>query len=126
MSAHDAREAVDQGADAVYVSNHGGRQLDSVAGTAEVLPEVVEAVDGRAEVLVDGGIRRGADVVKAGPSERPPRWVAVRGSTPWPPTARPGVNRLLEIVKADVDRTLALIGVPRFDDVDGSVLRPTR
>ena len=108
------------------MSNHGGRQLDSVAGTAEVLPEVVDAVDGRAEVLVDGGIRRGADVVKA----RALGATAALGGRPWvyalAADGEAGVTRLLEIVKADVDRTLALIGVPRFDDVDGSVLRPTR
>ena len=108
------------------MSNHGGRQLDSVAGAAEVLPEVVEAVDGRAEVLVDGGIRRGADVVKA----RALGATAALGGRPWvyalAADGEAGVSRLLEIVKADIDRTLALIGVPRFDDVDGSVLRPTR
>ena len=61
----DARRAVDVGADAVVVSNHGGRQLDSVHGTLRVLPEVVAAVGGQAEVLLDGGIRRGSDIVKA-------------------------------------------------------------
>src|ERR687897_227597 len=61
----DAKLAVDYGADVVYVSNHGGRQLDHGQGSIEVLPEVVQAVAGRAEVLVDGGILRGTDVVKA-------------------------------------------------------------
>jgi len=65
QTAEDARLACEHGAAAIVVSNHGGRQLDGVAATADVLPEVVEAVDGRIEVLVDGGIRRGADVVKA-------------------------------------------------------------
>src|SRR5687768_12128155 len=64
-TAEDARLSVEHGADVVYVSNHGGRQLDQGQGTIEVLPEVVEAVDGRAEVLFDGGILRGTDVVKA-------------------------------------------------------------
>ena len=61
----DARSAVDMGADAIVVSNHGGRQLDGVAATLRVLPEVVAAVGGRIEVLLDGGIRRGSDIAKA-------------------------------------------------------------
>ena len=65
QTAEDALLAVEHGADAIVVSNHGGRQLDAVAPTAKLLPEIVEAVDGRIEVYVDGGIRRGSDVVKA-------------------------------------------------------------
>ena len=61
----DARRAVDEGADAIVVSNHGGRQLDTVAPTLRALPEIVAAVKGRTEVLMDGGIRRGSDIVKA-------------------------------------------------------------
>jgi L-lactate dehydrogenase (cytochrome) len=61
----DARRAVDEGADAIVVSNHGGRQLDGVHATIRVLPEVIEAVNGRVEVLFDSGVRRGSDVVKA-------------------------------------------------------------
>jgi L-lactate dehydrogenase (cytochrome) len=64
-TADDARRAVEAGADAIVVSNHGGRQLDGVAPTLRVLPEVVAAVDGRIEIMLDGGIRRGSDVVKA-------------------------------------------------------------
>ncbi|MGH7291212.1 MAG: alpha-hydroxy acid oxidase, partial [Myxococcota bacterium] len=64
-TAEDAKLAVEHGADAVYVSNHGGRQLDQAQGSIEVMPEVVQAVDGRAEVLMDGGICRGTDIVKA-------------------------------------------------------------
>ena len=65
MTAEDAHLACEHGAAGVVVSNHGGRQLDGAAATIDALPEVVEAVDGRIEVLVDGGVRRGADVVKA-------------------------------------------------------------
>ncbi len=122
MSSSDALEAVRQGADAVYVSNHGGRQLDSVRGACEVLPEVVDAVGDRAEVFVDGGIRRGADIVKA----RALGATAALGGRPWvfglAADGEAGVDRMLEIMRADVDRTLALIGVPRLDDVDGSAL----
>ena len=65
QTGEDAALACEHGAAAIVVSNHGGRQLDGVAPTAELLPEAVEAVDGRIEVLVDGGIRRGSDVVTA-------------------------------------------------------------
>src|SRR3989440_12331163 len=65
LTADDARRAVDQGAAAMVVSNHGGRQLDGAPATLRVLPEVVAAVNGQAEVLMDGGIRRGSDIVKA-------------------------------------------------------------
>ena len=65
MDAEDARRAVERGVDAVIVSNHGGRQLDDAPSPIDVLPEVVDAVAGRAEVILDGGIRRGSDVVKA-------------------------------------------------------------
>ena len=65
LTAEDARLACEHGAAAIVVSNHGGRQLDGVSRTIDALPEIVEAVDGRVEVLVDGGIRRGTDVVKA-------------------------------------------------------------
>lgn len=123
MSASDATAAVRHGADAVYLSNHGGRQLDSVAGTCEVLPEIADAVAGRAEVLVDGGVRRGADIVKA----RALGAQAALGGRPWfyalAADGERGIDRLLEVLRADVDRTLALLGRRRFDDVDGSVLR---
>ena len=65
QTAEDAELACEHGVDAIVVSNHGGRQLDAVAPTAELLPEIVDAVAGRIEVYVDGGIRRGSDVVKA-------------------------------------------------------------
>jgi isopentenyl diphosphate isomerase/L-lactate dehydrogenase-like FMN-dependent dehydrogenase len=123
MSPADAQEAVRCGADAVYVSNHGGRQLDGVAGVGEVLPEVVDAVAGRAEVFVDGGIRRGADIVKA----KALGATAAFGGRPWVMAlgadGERGIDRMLEVFRADVDRTLALLGRRRLADVDGSVLR---
>lgn len=124
LSARDARLAVEHGADAVYVSNHGGRQLDSSPGTFDVLPEVVDAVGDRAEVLVDGGVRRGEDAVKA-------RALGARAclvGRPWFLALAAGgehaVRRTLEVMQADVDRTLALIGCKRVDDVTAAVLRP--
>jgi len=123
LSARDAREAVRQGADAVYVSNHGGRQLDSSPGTFDVLPEVVDAVGDRAEVLVDGGVRRGEDAVKA-------RALGARAcliGRPWflalAAGGEAGVRTMLDVLRADVDRTLALVGAKRVDDVTGAALR---
>jgi len=123
LSARDALEAVRQGADAVYVSNHGGRQLDSSPATLDVLPEIAEAVGDRAEILLDGGVRRGEDVVKA----RALGARACLAGRPWFLALGGGgrtlLERYLELVRRDVDRTLALVGVPRFDDVGPEILR---
>jgi L-lactate dehydrogenase (cytochrome) len=122
MTPADARAAVDSGVDGIIVSNHGGRQLSSVAGTAAVLPAIVDEVGGRAEVFLDGGIRRGEDIVKA----RALGATACTGGRAWywalAAGGRPGVERVLGILAADVDRTLALIGRRNYDDVDSSVL----
>ncbi len=124
LSVHDALECVRRGADAVYVSNHGGRQLDSVLGAASALPAIVEAVNGRVEILVDGGVRRGEDVVKA----RALGATAALSGRPWffalAADGQIGVERMLEIMRADIGRTLSLLGVPRFSDVDRSAIRP--
>lgn len=122
MSARDAEAAVANGADGIIVSNHGGRQISSVVGVAEVFPSVVEAVGDRAEVFLDGGVRRGEDIVKA----RALGATAACGGRLWfwPLAAggEAGVRRALSILEADVDRTLALIGRKRYDDVDATVL----
>jgi isopentenyl diphosphate isomerase/L-lactate dehydrogenase-like FMN-dependent dehydrogenase len=123
LSAHDARLAVDYGADAIYISNHGGRQLDSSPGTLDVLPEIAQAVGSRAEILLDGGVRRGQDVVMA----RALGATACLAGRPWffalGAGGRDALEQYLEVIRRDIDRTLALVGVPRLDDVDGSVLR---
>lgn len=123
LTAEDARKAVDLGADGVVVSNHGGRQLDYVQSSIEVLPEVVEAVNGRAEVLLDSGVRRGSDVVKAlalGAKAcmvgRPYLWGLASGG-------QSGVERTFSILQTEIDRTLALIGRPTLADLDRSALR---
>lgn len=122
LSAHDAREAAGRGADAVYVSSHGGRQLDSTLAPLDALSRVVDAVGGRCEVLLDGGVRRGEDAVKA----RALGARAVLVGRPWvmplAAAGEAGVERMLELFRSDVDRTLGLIGVPRLDDVTGAVL----
>ncbi len=108
----DARCAIDAGADALVVSNHGGRQLDGVPGSLRALPEVVSAANGRVDVLVDGGIRRGSDVVKA--LCLGARAVLVGRAYAWGLGAagEAGVTRAIEILQADIDRTLRLLGCP--------------
>lgn len=124
LSVNDALECVRRGADAVYVSNHGGRQLDSVSGAASALPAIVDAVNGRAEIFVDGGVRRGEDVVKA----RALGATAALSGRPWffalAANGQVGVERMLDIMRADISRTLSLLGVPRFSDVNRSAIRP--
>jgi isopentenyl diphosphate isomerase/L-lactate dehydrogenase-like FMN-dependent dehydrogenase len=119
-TADDARRAVDQGAAAIVVSNHGARQLDTVAPTIRVLPEVVQAVKGQTEILLDGGIRRGSDVVKAlcmGASA-----VLIGRSYAYGLGAggRAGVARAIDILRTDVIRTMKLLGCSAIKDLDGS------
>ena len=119
-TADDARRAVDAGASAVVVSNHGGRQLDGVAPTLRVLPEVVAAVGSRVEVLLDGGIRRGGDVVKA--LCLGARAVLVGRAYAYGLGAGggPGVAKAIEILRADLERTLRLLGCPSVAELDAS------
>jgi isopentenyl diphosphate isomerase/L-lactate dehydrogenase-like FMN-dependent dehydrogenase len=118
----DARRAVDEGANALVVSNHGGRQLDGVAPTLRILPEVVAAVNGRAEVLVDGGIRRGSDIVKA--LCLGARAVLLGRAYAYGLAAGggPGVARALEILRTDLVRTLKLLGCASVGELDRSFL----
>jgi L-lactate dehydrogenase (cytochrome) len=122
LTGDDARRAVDEGAAAVIVSNHGGRQLDSVYPTIRALPEIVAAVNGRTEVLMDGGIRRGGDIVKA--ICLGARAVLIGRAYAYGMAAAgyPGVVRALEILRADVDRTLRLLGCPSIAALDPSYI----
>lgn len=116
----DARRAVDEGAGAIVVSNHGGRQLDGVAATIRVLPEVVAAVGGRTEILLDSGIRRGSDIVKA--LCLGARAVLVGRAYAYGLAAAggPGVARALDILTADVVRTMKLLGCRSVAELDRS------
>ena len=118
----DARHAIDAGADAIVVSNHGGRQLDGVTASLRALPEVIAAVNGRVEVLVDGGVRRGSDVVKA--LCLGARAVLVGRAYAWGLGAAggPGVDRAIEILSADIVRTLHLLGCPSVAELDASFI----
>src|SRR5207253_1325606 len=116
----DARRAVDAGADAIVVSNHGGRQLDGVAPTLRVLPEVVAAVGDRIEVLLDGGIRRGSDIAKA--LSLGARAVLAGRAYAYGLGAAggPGVARAIEILRDDLMRTLKLLGCASVSHLDRS------
>jgi isopentenyl diphosphate isomerase/L-lactate dehydrogenase-like FMN-dependent dehydrogenase len=119
----DARIAVEHGVDAVYVSNHGGRQLDQGVGSIEVLPEVVEAVGGRARIMVDGSITRGTDVVKAltlGADAVVVGRLYVYGLAA---AGGPGVVRLFEILEDEIRICLSLLGVTSYDELDKSYIR---
>ena len=122
LTGDDARRAVDEGASAVVVSNHGGRQLDSVFPTLRALPEVVAAVNGQAEVLMDGGIRRGSDIVKA--LCLGARAVLVGRAYAYGLAAGgyAGVVRALQILRADVERTMRLLGCPGISSLDRSYI----
>ena len=120
----DARLAVEHGAAGVIVSNHGGRQLDGVAATLDVLSEVVEAVDGGCEVLLDGGVRRGSDVAvalalgaRAVLAGRAPLWgLAVGGEA--------GARRVLELLREELELTLTLLGCASPDEVGPAHVAP--
>jgi 4-hydroxymandelate oxidase len=124
VRADDARKAVACGAAAVVVSNHGGRQLDASPATIEVLGRVVDAVVGRAEVIVDGGVRRGSDVVKAlalGAKAvqvgRPVLWGLAAGG-------REGVAGVLAMLRREFDNAMALCGCPNVASIDRSLVDP--
>jgi isopentenyl diphosphate isomerase/L-lactate dehydrogenase-like FMN-dependent dehydrogenase len=108
------------GVDAVYVSNHGGRQMDHVDGTIDILPEVVDAVGGRAEIIIDGGFMRGTDVLKAialGANAvglgRLQAWALAAGG-------QAGLVRALEILEAEIKNAMGLVGVRRLDELNAS------
>ncbi len=125
-TAEDARLSIEHGADVVYVSNHGGRQLDHAQGTIEVLPEVVEAVDGRAEILWDGGVQRGTDVIKA--LCLGARAVGVGKLLGWALAAggEAGLKRMLELMEVEIRTAMGLMGVTSLAQLNPSWLRPTQ
>ena len=122
MTAEDAVLAVDHGIAGIVVSNHGGRQLDSTLGSLDALPEVVGAVRGRIEVYLDGGIRRGTDVLKAlalGAKAvfvgRPVLWGLALGGAD-------GVRAVLDELRTELDTAMALAGRATVKDIDSSLV----
>jgi L-lactate dehydrogenase (cytochrome) len=119
-TAGDARRAIDAGADAIVVSNHGGRQLDGVAPSIRVLPEVVAAVNDRVEVLFDSGIRRGSDIVKALCLGARAVLIGRAYAYGLGAAGGTGVTRAIDILRSDIVRTLKLLGVASTAALDGS------
>jgi L-lactate dehydrogenase (cytochrome) len=123
MTAEDAQRALQYGVDGIIVSNHGGRQLDGVSSTIEALPEIVDAVDGRAEVFLDGGVRRGADVVKAIALGAKacligrPYWYGLAAN------GEEGAVQVLKIFHDEIERVLMLLGRRNLGEVDASAVR---
>lgn len=122
LRADDARRAHDHGAAAIVVSNHGGRQLDTVPASIDVLPEIAAEIGNAMPILLDSGIRRGTDVLKAlalGANAvmigRPVMWgLAVDGEE--------GVRRVLEIIQEELDTAMALCGCPSLNDIDADLI----
>jgi isopentenyl diphosphate isomerase/L-lactate dehydrogenase-like FMN-dependent dehydrogenase len=123
QSGEDARLAVEHGVQAVYVSNHGGRQLDFAPAPIEFVAEVVEAVAGRAEVVVDGGFTRGTDVLKA--LALGARAVCIGKAAGWGLGAagEDGVVRVLELLALELRTAMANTGVARLADVGPALVR---
>jgi L-lactate dehydrogenase (cytochrome) len=122
-TADDARRAADRGVDGIVVSNHGGRQLDGVPATIRTLPEIVAAVGDRIEVLLDGGIRRGSDIVKALSLGAKAVLVGRAYAYGLGAAGRPGVDRAIDILRTDIVRTLKLLGCPSIAALDPSYVR---
>lgn len=126
LSTEDARLAVEHGATAIILSNHGGRQFDAAPAPIDLLPSIVDAVGDRTEIIVDGGVRRGVDVMKAiamGATAcmigRPYIYGLAAGG-------QLGVERALQILKGELERNMALMGVTRISDIDGRFLHSTK
>jgi isopentenyl diphosphate isomerase/L-lactate dehydrogenase-like FMN-dependent dehydrogenase len=123
-TSEDAAIALDHGVEWIYVSNHGGRQLDHGRGAMHVLPEIVDAVKGRAKIMVDGGFCRGSDVVKAIAAGAD--IVGIGRMQCWALAAagEAGVHRMLELLEDEVIRSLGLLGVTSFAELNKSCLHP--
>jgi glycolate oxidase len=124
-TAEDAELAVRHGVDVVWVSNHGGRQLDHGRGTMETLPEIAQAVGGRAEIVLDGGVQRGSDVLKA--VALGARAVAIGKLQGWGLGAagQAGVYRVLELLEAEIDIAMRLLGVTSIAELGPQYVCPT-
>jgi glycolate oxidase len=123
-TAEDAIRACEMGVWGIYVSNHGGRQLDHGAGAIEVLPEIVAAVAGRAQVMVDGGFSRGSDIVKAIALGADLVGIGRLYCYGYAAAGAEGVARVIELLETEVIETLGLLGLTSFKGLDASYLRP--
>ncbi len=123
-TAEDARLAVERGVDVVYVSNHGGRQLDHGRGAIDILPEVASTVRGKAQLAVDGGFLRGSDVVKALAMGAHMVGLGKLQAFALAADGQAGVERMLGLIEEEIAATMKLLGVNGFDELDGSFLHP--
>jgi glycolate oxidase len=125
MTTEDAILAVEHGVQAIYISNHGGRQLDHIQGSMEVLPEIISAVDGKAEVIIDGGFTRGSDVIKA--IAMGARAVGIGRLQAWALGAdgAEGLVKCLELLETEIRTTMGLIGVTNLAQLDRSYVTKT-
>ena len=121
--AEDAVRAIDHGANAVWISNHGGRQIDTSVPVIDLLPEIREAVGASTEIIADGGVRRGSHVLKL--LSRGANSVAIGRAYLYGLAAggEAGVARALQILSDDVERGMSLLGVTKVSDLDGRLLR---
>ena len=122
LDPEDARAAINVGADAIVVSNHGGRQLDGAISTVEALPQIVEAVNGKCEVWMDGGIRSGQDVLRAIALGANGTMIGRAFIYGLGASGSVGVSQALEIIKTELDLTLGLCGQSNLGNVDSSIL----
>jgi len=124
MTAEDASIAVENGVDGVYISNHGGRQLDHVLGNIQMLPEIVEAVDGKADVFIDGGFTRGTDIVKA--IALGAKAVGIGRLQAWALGAggAKGLVQCLELLEREISTTMGLIGVTSLEELRPECVTP--
>jgi L-lactate dehydrogenase (cytochrome) len=120
----DARRALDVGADGIVVSNHGGRQLDGVAATLHMLPEILDAVGGRTDVLMDGGVRRGSDVVKALCLGARAVLIGRAYAYGLAAAGHTGVARTIDILRTDMIRTMKLLGCASVGELTREFVSP--
>ena len=125
QKAEDAAIAVEHGVDVVYISNHGGRQLDYVLGNLDTLPEIVTAVDGKAEIVIDGGFTRGTDVIKG--IALGAKAVGIGRLQAWALSAggADGLKACLEILETEIHVTMGLIGVTKLEEIDRTYVTKT-
>jgi L-lactate dehydrogenase (cytochrome) len=118
LTAEDARRAVDAGCEGIVVSNHGGRQLENAPATIDVLPEIAKAVGGQTEILLDSGVRRGNDVLKALALGARAVLIGRNAAFGLAVGGQAGVERMLGIIRADMVRTMRLMGLADVHDID--------
>jgi glycolate oxidase len=125
-TAEDAARAVEHGVAVVHISNHGGRQLDSGRGTIDILPEVVAAVNGKAEIVIDGGFTRGTDIIKARALGADMVAIGKLYCFGLAAAGQAGVTAVLELLETELLNAMALAGVRSFDELGPSFVTPAQ